>query len=45
MKLVKYLLIIFILSHTASARDYAVEVIIFVNQEGLRQVEDAEAEG
>ena len=40
MKLVKYLLIIFILSHTASARDYAVEVIIFINQEGLRQ--DAE---
>ena len=37
MKFVKYLLLIFTLSNSVSAKDYAIEVIIFVNQEGLQQ--------
>lgn len=37
MKLIKLLFLLVILLHTAHARDYAVEVIIFVNQDGLRQ--------
>ena len=37
MKVLKYLLLIYILTNSVSAKDYAVEVIIFVNQDGLRQ--------